>query len=190
MTFRLGFVTGSTPDKWARHWRDRMRESLDLVPLEEGQELTALKAGEVDMALVRMPIDTDDVHLIRLYDEVQVAVAGLEHFIAVAETVELADLSGEQLVIPHRSGWTPDAEQLAWPEMTVKDAVETVAAGTGVALVPMSIGRLYRRKDTVQREVTDMEPTTIGLAWLRDADDDRHQTFVGIVRGRTANSSR
>jgi DNA-binding transcriptional LysR family regulator len=190
MTFRLGFVTGATPDKWVRAWRDRFRESIELVPLTPDEQLQALLSGEVTMALVRLPVPTDDLHLIRLYDEVQVVVAGLDHFIAAAEEVELGDLRQEQLVLPHQSGWTPEAEQLPWPAMSPKDAIETVAAGTGVAIVPMSIGRLFQRKDTVQRPVTDLEPTTVGLAWLREADDERTQAFVGIVRGRTANSSR
>ncbi|WP_300679444.1 LysR family substrate-binding domain-containing protein [Nocardioides sp.] len=190
MTFRLGFVTGATPDKWARAWRDRFKEKIELVPLLQEDQLDALRSGEVTMALVRLPVPTDGLHLIRLYDEVQVAVAGLEHFIAAADDVSLEDLRGEQLVLPHQSGWTPEAEQLAWPPMSPKDAIETVAAGTGIALVPMSVGRLYQRKDTVQRQVTDLEPTTVGLAWLRENDDERTQAFVGITRGRTANSSR
>jgi hypothetical protein len=38
--------------------------------------------------------------------------------------------------------------------------------------------------------VTGIEPTTVGLAWLIDNDDERVQTFIGIVRGRSRNSSR
>ncbi|MFT4263336.1 MAG: LysR substrate-binding domain-containing protein [Nocardioides sp.] len=190
MTFRLGYVTGATPDKWARAWRERSREGLVLVPVTEETQLDAVRAGEVDMALVRLPVETDGLHLIRLYEEVQVAVAGAEHLIAAAEEVTTGDLDDEQLVAPHPSGWAPSAEQLPWPPMTEKDAVETVAAGTGVVVLPLSVARLFRRKDTVQRPVADLEPTTIGLAWLREGDDERTQAFVGIVRGRTANSSR
>ena len=74
--------------------------------------------------------------------------------------------------------------------MTEKDAVETVAAGTGVVIVPMSVARLYPRKDVVQRPVTDLPPTKIGLVWLLDNEDERVQAFIGIVRGRTVNSTR
>ena len=38
--------------------------------------------------------------------------------------------------------------------------------------------------------VTDLPPTTVGLAWLVESDDERIQDWVGIVRGRTARSSR
>lgn len=190
MTFRVGFVTGATPDKWARTWRDRSRESLELVPVTEAEQEAVLREGQVDMCLVRLPIDRDGLHCIPLYEEQPVVVMGHEHLLSLLDEVSLADLAEEQLVLPHRSGWTPSAEQLSWPEMSEKDAVEVVASGTGVAIVPMSIARLHHRKDVVHRPVVDVEPTTVGLAWLVDSDDPRLQTFIGIVRGRTANSSR
>jgi DNA-binding transcriptional LysR family regulator len=189
--FRLGFVTGATPDKWARLWRERYpREPLELVPLTEDDQEERLRSGSVAMALVRLPVDRDGLHLIPLYDELPVVVAGLEHFVAAGDEVVLADLAGEQLVRPHASGWRPDAEQLAWPAMSEQEAIETVAAGTGVVLVPQSVARLYHRKDVVARPVADLSPTTIGLAWLVDADDERAQRLVGVVRGRGVGSSR
>jgi DNA-binding transcriptional LysR family regulator len=187
---RVGFVTGATPDKWARAWRERRREPLELVPVTEDEQVRGIRDGNLDMALVRLPVDTDGLHCIRLYDEVPVVVAGLEHVVGAVDEVELADLADEQLVRPHASGWTPAADQLDWPPMSEKDAIETVAAGTGVVIVPMSVARLHHRKDVVTRPVVDLEPTTIALVWLRDRDDDVTQAFVGVVRGRRVNSSR
>jgi DNA-binding transcriptional LysR family regulator len=190
VTFRLGFVTGATPDKWARAWRERSRERLELVPLTEAEQEGALRSSAVDMAIVRLPVDREGLHLVRLYDEVPVAVLPRDHYLSLADDVSTDELTEEQLVLPHRSGWTPGVDQLDWPPMTEADAVETVAAGTGVAILPMSVARLYHRKDVVHRPVRDLEPTTVGLAWAVDHDDERTQAFVGIVRGRTANSSR
>ena len=105
-------------------------------------------------------------------------------------TVTLDDLSDEQLVRPHPSGWRPAADQLTWPEMTEGEAIEAVAAGTGhrdradvggPALPPQG-----RRRPRGGRPA----PSTIALVWLRDRDDERTQAFVGVVKGRTANSSR
>ena len=187
---RVGFVTGATPDKWARVWRERHRERLELVPLTEAEQEPALRAGDVDMALVRLPIEREGLHVIPLYDEQPVAVVSREHYLSLASSLTLDDLAEEQLVAPHASGWTPSAEQLTWPPMTDKDAIETVAAGTGVVIVPMSVARLFHRKDAVAVPVDGLEPTKVGLAWLVERDDDRTQEFVGIVRGRSARSSR
>ncbi|MER6971416.1 LysR family substrate-binding domain-containing protein [Nocardioides sp. NPDC000445] len=190
MTFTVGFVTGATPDKWARIWRERSRERLELVPVTEEDQERLLREGELDMCLVRLPVDRDGLHCIPLYEEQPVAVMSHEHLLSLLDEVTLDDLAEEQLVLPERGGWKPSAEQLKWPAMSEKDAVETVAAGTGIAILPMSIARLYHRKDAVSRPVTGIEPTTVGLAWLIDNDDERVQTFIGIVRGRSRNSSR
>lgn len=188
---RIGFVTGATPDKWARHWRSRRREPLELVPVTEAEQLDGVRDGTLDMALVRLPVDRDGLHCVRLYDELQVAVASREHVLAAAdEEVTTADLVDEQLVRPHSSGWQPEADQLAWPPMSEQEAIETVAAGTGVVILPMSIARLHQRKDVVTRVVADLEPTTIALVWRVERDDEVTQAFVGVTKGRTANTSR
>lgn len=187
---RVGFVTGASPDKWARIWRERSRVPLELVPLAETEQEQGLRDGSLDMALVRLPVEGTDLHRIRLYDELPVVVASVDHFVAAAEEVTLADLVTEQLVSPHASGWRPVAEQLDWPVMSPREAIETVAAGTGVVIVPMSVARLHRRKDVVHRRVVDLEPTTIALVWRMDRDDPTTQAFVGVVRGRSATSSR
>jgi DNA-binding transcriptional LysR family regulator len=188
---RIGFVTGATPDRWAATWRERFpREPLELVPVTEDEQEGVLRSGAVDLALVRLPVDRDGLHVIPLYDELPVVVAAQDHLVAAADEVVLADLDAEQLVRPHRSGWRPGAAQLEWPAMTEREAVEAVAAGTGIVVVPMSVARLYHRKDVVQRRVADLPPTTVALAWLVERDDERAQQFVGIVRGRTARSSR
>lgn len=187
---RVAFVTGTTPDKWARAWRAQRRGPLDLVPVSEAEQEAVVRRREVDMALVRLPVDTADLHCVRLYDEVPVVVAAREHLVSAAETVTVGDLDGEQLVLPHPSGWRPAAAQLPWPPMTQREAIETVAAGTGVVVMPMSLARLFHRTDVVQREVLDLEPTTVALVWLRERDDETTQAFVGVVKGRTAASSR
>jgi DNA-binding transcriptional LysR family regulator len=191
---RVGFVTGTTPDKWVRAWRDQRRGPLTLVPILEEDQEDVVRRGDVDLALVRLPAGAgppEDWHCVRLYDEVPVVVAGRDHLVAAADdTVELADLADEQLVRPHSSGWLPAGDQLPWPAMSEQEAIEAVAAGTGIVLVPMSVARLFHRKDVVQREVSDLPGTTIALVWPRERDDDRAQAFVGVVRGRTANSSR
>ncbi len=188
--FRLGFVTGATPDKWARTWRERRREPLELVPLEQAGQTDGLHDGSLDMALVRLPIDREGLHLIPLYDEQAVVVVGKDHLVTVAEEVTTHDLADEQLVLPHESGWIPEAEQLDFPPMSLREAVEVVASGTGVLVVPMSVARLHHRRDVTFRPVTDLPTTKVGLAWLVENDDPRIQDFIGIVRGRTERSSR
>lgn len=191
---RIGFVPGVIPDKWTRIWREREPGSpLELVALTEDDDpRSSIESHELDMCFLRLPVDQTGLHLIPLYEEVPVVVVGIEHPAAAYDELSLADLAAEQLVL----GEVPDWEQirtatpLPFGPMTTKDAIEVVASGTGIAIVPMSIARLYHRKDVVHRPVIDMEVTRIGLAWLVENKDLRLETFIGIVRGRRATSTR
>lgn len=174
---RVAFVPGVTPDKWRRTWAERVpRVRLELAMVEEPEQTAVLYDGRADMAFVRLPVDDDRLHVVPLYTEVTVVVVGREHYVAAAEEVHLTDLDGE---IRHEV-----------PPLTMKDAVATAAAGVGVVLAPMSVARMHHRKDVVHRPVVDAEQTQVALAWRKDLDDDLLQTFVGVVRGRRAGSSR
>ncbi|HEX5090404.1 MAG TPA: LysR substrate-binding domain-containing protein [Nocardioides sp.] len=175
MTFRLGFVTGATPDKWAGVWRERQREPIELVPVTEDVQEHGLRTSALDMALVRLPVVRDGLHVIPLYEELPVAVMNVDNVLTLLDEVTTDDLADE-----HQD----------WTGVSLRDAVEAVAAGTGVLVVPMSVARLHHRKDVTYRTVTDLATTQVGLAWLEDNDDPRVQTFIGIVRGRTSRSSR
>jgi len=197
--FRVGFVPGVTPDKWARVWAERMpRRPLDLVPLGDRDGSALLRSGDLQMCFLRLPVDREGLHLIPLYDEQPVVVVGHEHPVAAYDEIDVADLAGEHLLqdpddVP---AWRDVAAEVAdgtrhpVPPMDLRLAVESVAADAGILIVPMSLARLHHRKDVTHVPVRGVPTTTVGLAWRRDADDDRVETFVGVVRGRTANSSR
>jgi DNA-binding transcriptional LysR family regulator len=190
-TLRVGFVPGVTPDKWARSWRERPgRTRLRLIPQEEPEAETGVRSGDLDMALVRLPVEREGLHLVRLYDEVAVVVVARDHPVAAYDEIDLADLAEEQFIGGPPDELTPGVEQLDFPSMSAQQAVEAVAAGTGVVVLPMSVARLHHRRDVVHRPVRGLPPTTIALIWLVERDDEHTQAFVGVVRGRTPRSSR
>ncbi|GAA5034711.1 LysR substrate-binding domain-containing protein [Terrabacter aeriphilus] len=197
--FRVEFVPGVTPDKWRRTWLQRLPDlALDLAPVDQAEAVAHLRDGSASMALVRLPVDRDGLHVIPLYEEVPVVVVAKEHVVAAFEEVDVADLAGEVLVqgpeeVPEWAAVaTADARErsTAMPPMTAKQAVSVVASGSGVVVVPMSVARLHHRKDVVHRPVTGVAPSRVGLAWRVDDDDPRLEEFIGIVRGRTERSSR
>ena len=162
-------------------------------PVEERDQRAVLDDGTADLVLARLPVDREHptpLHCVVLYDELPVVVAARDHFVAAADEVTTADLVDEQLVLPERSGWRPTADQLPFPPMTAKDAVEAAAAGTGIVVLPMAIARLHHRKDTVHRPVADLPATQVALVWRKDDDGPVHQDFVGVTRGRRASSGR
>jgi DNA-binding transcriptional LysR family regulator len=197
--FRVGFVPGVTPDKWGRTWAERMpRRPLDLVPLGDGDGVAMVRAGELHMCFVRLPVDREGLHLIPLYDEQPVVVVAREHPVAAYEEIDVGDLADEHLLqdpdtVP---AWRDlatevrDGTRHPVPAMTLRQAVESVAAEAGIVVVPLSLARLHHRKDVVAVRVTGVPTTKVGLTWRVDDEDERVQAFIGVVRGRTANSSR
>jgi len=195
----VGFVAGVTPDKWARVWAERMpRRRLDLQPLGDRDGIALLRSGELHMCFVRLPVDRDGLHLIPLYDEQPVVVVAKEHPVAAYDRIDVTDLSEEHLLqdpdeVP---AWRDVATEVAdgsrhpVPPMSVPQTVESVAADAGVLVLPMSVARLHSRRDVAQVLLDGVPTTTIGLTWPRDADDDRVEAFIGVVRGRSARSSR
>lgn len=172
----VAFVPGVTPGKWERIWRERRPGLLTLVPLPQSAALDALRDGTAHMVLARDTPADDTWHAIPLYREAPVVVAPRGSLVAALDAVDLADLADET-VLPL------DLDRPA-------DAVELVAANVGVAILPQSVARATSRKDVVARPLRDGTETGISLVWPQDDAHPLSDVFVGIVRGRTANSSR
>lgn len=193
--FRLGAIPGATPGKWIDAWYDRHPGvALELVPLAVADQRRALDDGEVDAALVRLPIDSDGLNVIPLYDEVPVVVTAAESHLTAADELGLDDLAGEIVIAAEDDVLGVQvpgsvAPKFAAPADTA-EAIATVAAGVGVVIVPMSLARLHQRKDVDQRPLRDGPVSTVALAWVAERTTPAVEAFVGIVRGRTANSSR
>ena len=177
--FRVSMVPGIMPGKWLRTWQQRHPATpLDLVSVDDTAQLTGVREGTAQMAFVRDVEEHEGLHLIPLYDELSVVVLPQDHPWAEATELTSADLDEEHVV--DLSG------------LTTRQAVEVVASGTGVVFLPMSVARLHHRKDVVAVPVTDLPQHPVGLVWPRgaEAEDARIEDFIGIVRGRTARSSR
>ncbi len=174
---RFAYVPGVTPGKWIRRWEERMPD----VPLhsfmsEDGAQVTVLRDGDADLSFVRLPVEREGLSVIPLYEEQPVVVAPKGHEISVFEEVALADLSAETFL---------DVDELGGPAM----ALQVVASGAGLVIVPMSVARHFNVKDTVARKLTGAPGTEIALAWPSETTNEVIEEFIGIVRGRTAASS-
>ncbi|KYF77051.1 hypothetical protein BE11_06575 [Sorangium cellulosum] len=172
---RVGAVPGVTLTKWRRIWEERFpRVTLDVLEVDEADQRRVLADDAVDMCFVRLPVDQEGLHVIPLYDEVMVVWASKEHPVSVLDEVTLADLAGEAVV-----------------DAVTAEAVDVAAhSGATMLLVPMSIARSHSRRDMAYRPVTDAAPSTVALAWRTDSDNVWVDEFIGVVRGRTVNSSR
>ncbi|MFF0200268.1 LysR substrate-binding domain-containing protein [Streptomyces sp. NPDC005017] len=193
-SFRLAFVPGATPGKWVRIWEERLPDvPLALVPVEAADVSAVLRSGEADAGIVRLPVDRTAFSAIPLYTEATVVVVPKDHLLTAADEVTVGDLADDVVFHPLDDvlGWEtlPGRPAVERPATTA-DAIELVAAGVGVLVVPQSLARLHHRKDLTYRTVTDAPQSGVALSWPEDSHTDLVEDFIGIVRGRTVNSTR
>jgi DNA-binding transcriptional LysR family regulator len=152
-----------------------MREPLHHEMVAQEQQEVAVRDGSADAALVRLPV-ADGLHVVRLYEERAFAMLPIDHPLAEREGVTSDELADDAVI--------------ARGTMTWSELAEVIASGVGIATMPQSLARLHRRRDVAAVPVDDLPPTTIALAWRPERDGADVQALVGIVRGRSARSSR
>ncbi|MET7311470.1 LysR family substrate-binding domain-containing protein [Streptomyces sp. NPDC005571] len=193
-SFRLAYVPGVTPTKWVRIWNERLPEiPLTLVAVTTAEASDVLRGGGADAGFVRLPIDRTDLSAIPLYTETTVVVIPKDHIAAAVDEVSAEDLADEIVLHPldDTLDWErPPGRPAIERPPTTADAIDLVAAGVGLLIVPQSLARLHHRKDLTYRPVTGVPESRIALSWPEDATTDMVEDFIGIVRGRTVNSSR
>jgi DNA-binding transcriptional LysR family regulator len=186
-----------TPSKWVRIWNERLPEvPLTLVPVTAAEAFAVLRDGGrsgADAGFVRLPVDGADLSAIPLYTETTVVVVPKDHLVAAVDEVTLDDLADDVVLNPLDS-------TLAWETLpgqpakerpaTTADAVDLIAAGVGLLLVPQSLARLHHRRDLTSRPVPDAPESRVALSWPKDETTDLVEHLIGIVRGRTVNSTR
>ncbi|NHB83711.1 LysR family transcriptional regulator [Tessaracoccus sp. HDW20] len=163
-----------TLTKWERIWGERFPGvPMQVVDVDEAGQRHALVSGSVDMCFSRLPLDREGLHAIPLYDELPVAWLSKDHVLAELDELSTADLADENVLYASDQA-----------------SIDLASYSAAVLRVPMSVARNGSRRDMVYRLVTDAEPTSVVLAWLRDDENPLLEEFIGVVRGRTVNSSR
>ncbi|GAA3947667.1 LysR family substrate-binding domain-containing protein [Gordonia caeni] len=191
--FRLAYVPGVLPAKWVRAFGERRPGvEVELVACPAAEAGALVTSGEVDAAVARPAADEPELAVIGLYREVPVVVVPKDHLLTAADELVCADLADQQYLLPLDDvlAWRdrPGTQIDHRPETTA-DAVELVAAGLGVLVVPMSLARLHHRRDLTYRPLADGPVAPVGLLW-REPTGDLMEEFIGVVRGRRPGSSR
>lgn len=155
-----------------------------------------LDTADVDLALLRLPVDMTGLDSLTLLTEPRVAVLPRDHPLARHASIRLADLD----VLPwittsatdpawqaHTQPQTPNRHSADTPTIvsTLDEYLEAVTTGRGVALAPLSATRYYPRPGISYVEVSDAEPSTICLAWRQGTPDTNPSIAAFITTTRT-----
>lgn len=185
---RVVFSPGVQPDKWFGRFDERV-PWWRVAGAQADDPLKYIRAAAADVALVRVGaagVDKNTFHIVDLYDEQVGVAAPKEHPIKVMDRVRYAELDGEMEMYSTPADGEVDVA-------AVREALGVVAANVGVAIAPRPLLRAINARGVVHRDLFDAKDvgsTRVAAVWLRDADSDVIQDFVGICRGRKADSSR
>lgn len=187
----IGYVPGVQPDKWLTRWRER-NPGVPITARRMGDPLAGLAsvpgASGVDVVFLREAEDASraaPTGLLRipLYTETMAVLAPRDHELGAYDTLSAADLAGER--------WLDPVDVITASPDDVSAAVDLVAAGAGLLVLPQPYARSLSRRDIVERPLEGVPATRMGVAWSsRREGDVVIDEFVGIVRGRTAATSR
>lgn len=159
---------------------------LELRLIEEKSEplLKKLQAGQIDAALLALPVQDSSLEITPLFDEPFVLATPCEHPLARHEAVQFGDLRGQRLMLLEEGHCLRDqAMSLChnWGAEEVSDfratSLETlrqmVAAGMGITLLPQ-LATQGRFADNGNLRflpfADDPQPSrTIGMLWRRSS---------------------
>ncbi|WP_211877398.1 LysR substrate-binding domain-containing protein [Pseudarthrobacter albicanus] len=161
----------------------------------QGEMLTpqmeaALEEGRLDVAVLRPPVRSDEIALRLLEQDQLVAALPADSPLAERGTLDITDLSAEDFIgypsysavnsisveACRKAGFKPRLVQEAKETSTL---LSLVAAGMGVALVPMT-SRMFSFQGVVFRPLRNPPPVDLAVAWNRNNETPLIRSFLAL----------
>ena len=157
------------------------RLELRLYEYQTGPMLEKLRAGELDLGILALPVELAGLQSRELYREPFLVALPEHHALAARESIRIADLKGERLLLLEEGHCLRDQALEVCSRVGVRDqqdfratSLETlrqmVATGAGITLLPELAGRgAYRNaRGVVLRPFAKPVPVRhIGALWRK-----------------------
>jgi len=195
----IGFVPSADLDilpRALRLWRARFPDAdVELHALLSGQQVEALRHGQIQLGILRLPIDDRSLVVKSIQREPLVAALPVRHPLARRARIRIADLKGDAMILfprrtapahydwllgtCRRAGFTP---RILHETESLQTNVGLIAAGLGVSLLPASIRNL-RRAGVVYRKLMPPVPhVEMAVAYVREDASEIAKVFLEILR--------
>jgi DNA-binding transcriptional LysR family regulator len=169
---------------------------IDTCELPLNDPFGALRRGEVDAAVVLLPVAEDDLVLGPVFSrQPQTVTVSTRHPLADRECVDVEDLAGEVLIAvsePAPGYWrqaqaptqTPAGALIhRGPEVrTLQEGLSLIAADRGGMLLCRPTADHNRRADIVNIPLTGVPDSALGLVWRRVEDPPSLQAFSAYLK--------
>jgi len=163
----LGPHTTTVLRRWLRAHPD---VPLELLRVDDAS--AGLASGQVDVAVVRAPLDLPDVHLELLFTEPRTAVLAVDHPLADRASLSLSDLALYDVAVNTVSGttrlglWPPDGRPRRAIEVAnTDDWLAAIATGRAVGVSTTATATMHPHPSVTHRALTDAPPVEVHLAW-------------------------
>ena len=163
--------------------RELPRLELMLYEYQTATMLERLRAGDIDMGILALPVDMDGLAAKPLYDEPFVVAAPAAHPLAAHKQIKLADLQGATLLLLEDGHCLRDQaldvcnridihEKQDFRATSIETLRQMVASGAGLTLMPelATRGSHAAPRGLVFRPFARPVPTRrIGAVWRRSS---------------------
>jgi DNA-binding transcriptional LysR family regulator len=172
---------------------------LQLRPFPTAPQLEALRDGRVDVGFLRPPVGSSGLEIETIQRETIIVALPESHPLSELDSVGITQLRNETFVLLARSespgvydSLALTLSELAGNPRAVQEAddmqtlIGLVAAGIGVALVPVSVSLLVR-PGVVYRTLSGRAPTVeLALAWRSGPVAPVVAAFLAVARAAAA----
>ncbi|MEN8650414.1 LysR family transcriptional regulator [Streptomyces sp. 21So2-11] len=145
----------------------------------------AVRRGEVDAAIVLLPVAEPDLMLGPLFSKEQQTVAvSVRHPFAARDSLTAADVAMTTLIeasAPAPAYWREAHAPSAVPGpsvSTLQEGLTLVAAGRGAMLLCRPPAEYQGRKDVVFVPIDGLPDSVLGMVWHRDGETERVRAFA------------
>lgn len=192
--FVSGLAFGGLPDIVRRFREDFPHVAVDLRELTAQEQEAALRAGEIDVGLMLLPVRDPSFDTLALWRQELVAALPSSHPLARKRRLQIADLAGEPFVFFPRavratyfdqvmrwcaaSGFTPRIVQEA---IEVPTLLSLVAAGLGVFL-PIRFFQNVSLPGVTYRPVVGAPTVEIVATWPRAQQGGVVAAFLKVAQ--------
>ena len=197
-TLRIGFVGSmiyTSVPALVRRFR-RMYSGVDVMlhQLTVTRQVEMLVAGDLDLGFIRHRLVHEHLNTRLLLLEPLIVVVPADHPLAAQRAIDVADLASENFIsftrqegpgffelllrVCGEGGFSPRIVMEANPLSTV---IGLVAAGAGIAIVPLSMNRLRIRNVVYRRLVGSQTCSDILLAWRKESVPATVTNFLALV---------
>jgi DNA-binding transcriptional LysR family regulator len=169
---------------------------IDLLRVYWHDQTDVLLDGRADVVFVHLPVDGQGLELLFVRSEPRFAVLPVSHAAAGKDTISIAELGDDPVIIQRGAspGWQafhnvdprPDGRQpRPGPAVdNLEEKLQHVAAGRAISFVPASTAASVVHAGIVYVPVADIPPIKICLAWKSGARSPLIAAFVDVVKSK------